>query len=114
MDMDPSHSALNTGAGLPWGTEANRMDMDISHSALNTGQGTIWGPGERGKTTTTSAPSPYYNSPSASPLAGRGPRPTNNTAGEDNFRSTYLSALKPSTTFTFNAQNPTVFGKGGK
>lgn len=49
----------------------------------------------------------------ASQNLGFHPTPTNDTSGEDAFRQTYLSALKPQTAFTFNAQNPSAFGAAG-
>jgi hypothetical protein len=108
MNLNPADSALG---------HLQQQDWDPSHSSLNTGAGMFYGPDNGNKQTTPSALAAGGGSPGGgAPMAGGmgfGYRnPSRDTSGSDAFRASYLSALKPETAFTFNAQNPSTFGGG--
>lgn len=65
-----------------------------------------------GMSTDINVPAPSSSVPASPMAANPSPfaNPTNDTTGADSFRNSYMSALKPNTAFTFNAQNPTTFG----
>lgn len=105
------------GGQLQKNIAAMGQDVSVSKPFGNSALGTLGTPARSNPNDPMYAGvnKPITSSPIASPMAANtnfNPvAPTNDTGAEDAFRNSYLSALKPQTAFTFNAQNPTFGGK---